>query len=311
LDFGIFLEDAAQALATGVLVGGAYALMCVGLGIIFGSMRVINFAQGDFMMLGMYATYYLATSALVGLFGLYAGPVVAALLSGPILFAFGWVLHKTMISRVTGARVADMDGGGGYAQLILTLGIGLVLQNGGLILFGSTPIAVLTPLSRQSWEVGTVLFNQARVVAFVAAVAIAVLVNLFLTYSRIGRGLRAAADNPVAATYMGVDVTKAHRIAFSLGVAVTAVAGGLLASTQSFQPYIGIDFVIVMYAGVVLGGLGSIMGAFWGGLTIGLVQQLSTLFLPYQLQNTTIFLVFLLIIFFWPQGMFGRVSERT
>lgn len=311
MELGIFLEDAAQALATGVLVGGAYALMCVGLGIIFGSMRVINFAQGDFMMLGMYGTYYLATSALVGLFGLYAGPAVAALLSGPILFAFGWVLHKTMISRVTGARVADMDGGGGYAQLILTLGIGLVLQNGGLILFGSTPIAVLTPLSRQSWEVGTVLFNQARVVAFVAAVAIAACVNIFLTYSRIGRGLRAAADNPVAATYMGVDVTKAHRIAFSLGVAVTAVAGGLLASSQSFQPYIGIDFVIVMYAGVVLGGLGSIMGAFWGGLTIGLVQQLSTLFLPYQLQNTTIFLVFLLIIFFWPQGMFGRVSERT
>lgn len=311
MEFGIFLEDAAQALATGILVGGAYALMCVGLGIIFGSMRVINFAQGDFMMLGMYATYYLATSALVGVFGLYAGPAVAALLSGPVLFAFGWVLHKTMISRVTGARVADMDGGGGYAQLILTLGIGLVLQNGGLILFGSTPIAVLTPLSRQSWEVGTVLLNQARVVAFVAAIAIAALVNLFLTYSRIGRGLRAAADNPVAATYMGVDVTKAHRIAFSLGVAVTAVAGGLLASSQSFQPYIGIDFVIVMYAGVVLGGLGSIMGAFWGGLTIGLVQQLSTLFLPYQLQNTTIFLVFLLIIFFWPQGMFGRVSERT
>lgn len=311
MELGIFLEDAAQALATGVLVGGAYALMCVGLGIIFGSMRVINFAQGDFMMLGMYATYYLATSALVGLFGLYAGPAVAALLSGPILFAFGWILHKTMISKVTGARVADMDGGGGYAQLILTLGIGLVLQNGGLILFGSTPIAVLTPLSRQSWEVGTVLFNQARVVAFVAAVAIAACVNIFLTYSRIGRGLRAAADNPVAATYMGVDVTKAHRIAFSLGVAVTAVAGGLLASSQSFQPYIGIDFVIVMYAGVVLGGLGSIMGAFWGGLTIGLVQQLSTLFLPYQLQNTTIFLVFLLIIFFWPQGMFGRVSERT
>ena len=311
MELGIFLEDAAQALATGILFGGAYALMCVGLGIIFGSMRVINFAQGDFMMLGMYATYYLATSALVGLFGLYAGPAVAALLSGPILFAFGWILHKTMISRVTGARVADMDGGGGYAQLILTLGIGLVLQNGGLILFGSTPIAVLTPLSRQSWEVGTVLFNQARVVAFVAAVAIAACVNIFLTYSRIGRGLRAAADNPVAATYMGVDVTKAHRIAFSLGVAVTAVAGGLLASSQSFQPYIGIDFVIVMYAGVVLGGLGSIMGAFWGGLTIGLVQQLSTLFLPYQLQNTTIFLVFLLIIFFWPQGMFGRVSERT
>lgn len=311
MDIGIFLEDAAQALLTGVLVGGAYALMCVGLGIIFGSMRVINFAQGDFMMLGMYATYYLATSFVIGIFGVYVGPVVSALLSGPVLFSFGWLLHKTMISRVTGARAAEMDGGGGYAQLILTLGIGLVLQNGGLLLFGSTPTAVLTPLSRQSWEFGPALLNQARVVSFLVAITIAALVNLFLNYSRSGKGLRAAADNPVAATYMGIDVAKAHRLAFSLGVAVTAIAGGLLASSQTFQPYIGIDFVIVMYAGVVLGGLGSILGAFWGGLTIGIVQQASSLFLPYQLQNTTIFVVFLLIIFLRPQGMFGRVSERT
>jgi len=99
--------------------------------------------------------------------------------------------------------------------------------------------------------------------------------------------------------------------AFGLGVGITAVAGGLIASSQSFQPYIGFDFVIVMYAGVVLGGLGSILGAFWGGLTIGLVQQMSTLVLPYQLQNSAIFVVFLLIIFFRPRGMFGRVWERA
>ncbi len=309
--FEIFLDDAAQALTTGVMVGGTYALMCVGLGIIFGSMRVMNFAQGDFMMLGMYATYYLAATAVLRSFGIYAGPVVAALLAGPVIYIVGWVLHRTMISRVTGTKVADAEGGGHYAQLILTLGIGLVLQNGGLILFGSSPVSVLTPLSRESWEIGPVLLNQARGIAFLAALVIAGLVYLFLTYSHLGKGLRAAADNPTAAVYMGVDVEKAHRIAFSLGVAITAIAGGLLASSQSFQPYIGIDFVIVMYAGVVLGGLGSIMGAFWGGLTIGIVQQMSTLVLPYQLQNTAIFVVFLLIIFLWPQGMFGRVSERT
>jgi branched-chain amino acid transport system permease protein len=94
-------------------------------------------------------------------------------------------------------------------------------------------------------------------------------------------------------------------------VGITAVAGGLIASTQSFQPYIGFDFVIVMYAGVVLGGLGSILGAFWGGLIIGIVQQMSTLVLPYQLQNTAIFVVFLLVVFFRPSGIFGRVAERT
>jgi branched-chain amino acid transport system permease protein len=110
---------------------------------------------------------------------------------------------------------------------------------------------------------------------------------------------------------VGVDVDRAHRLAFGLGVGITAIGGGLIASTQTFQPYIGFDFVIVMFAGVVLGGLGSILGAFWGGLTIGLVQQMSTLILPHQLQNTAIFVVFLLIIFFWPRGMFGRTWERT
>src|SRR5207248_9402471 len=131
------------------------------------------------------------------------------------------------------------------------------------------------------------------------------------THTRHGKALRAAADNSTAATYMGIDVDRAHRIAWSLGVGITAIAGGLLASSQSFQPYIGFDFVIVMYAGVVLGGLGSVLGAFWGGLTIGLVQQMSTLVLPYQLQNTAIFVVFLLIIFLRPRGMFGRVWDRA
>ena len=129
--------------------------------------------------------------------------------------------------------------------------------------------------------------------------------------SRLGKSLRAAADNPEAATYMGIDVDHAHRIAFALGVGVTAIAGGLLATNYPFHPYVGLEYVIIMYAGVVLGGLGSIIGPFWGGMTIGLVQQLSTLVLPTQLQNTAIFVVFLLIVFFMPQGFFGRVVERT
>ena len=110
---------------------------------------------------------------------------------------------------------------------------------------------------------------------------------------------------------MGIDVDRAHRIAFGIGTAITAIAGGLVASTISFQPYVGIEFVVIMYAGVVLGGLGSTMGAFMGGMVIGLVQQMSTLFLPHQLQNTAIFAVFILIMMFRPQGLFGRTSERA
>src|SRR5712675_3795910 len=303
-----FLADFLQALAAGVIVGGAYALMCIGLGIIFGSMRVINFAQGDFLMLGMYAAFYLTTGfGVLAFLGPYGGPIVAAFLAGPIVFAIGWVLHRFIVARVTGAGVAQIAGAGAYGQILVTLGISLILQNGGLIVFGSTPVGIRTPLSRQSWEIGDVLLNQARVVSLFFAVALAGGMYLFLSHTRLGKGLRAAADNPQAAIYMGIDVDRAHRIAWSIGVGITAIAGGLIATSQTFQPYIGFDFVIVMYAGVVLGGMGSILGAFWGGLTIGLVQQMSTLVLPYQLQNTAIFVVFLVIVFFRPQGMFGRV----
>jgi branched-chain amino acid transport system permease protein len=307
-----FLVDFFQALAAGLMVGGTYGLMCVGLGLIFGVMRVINFAQGEFMMLGMYCAYYLVTGFGILLFmGPYAAPIVGALLAGPIVFVIGWLLHRYLIARVTGARVVSAEAEGHYAQIILTLGIALVLANGGLILFGSTPLSVQTPLSRESWEISLIFFNQARTVAFFVAVASAIGLYFFLTRSALGKALRAAADNPIAAAYVGVDVDRSHSLAFGLGVGITAVAGGLIASTQAFQPYIGFEFAIVMYAGVVLGGMGSILGAFWGGLTIGLVQQMSTLILPYQLQNTAIFVVFLLIIFFRPRGMFGRVWERT
>jgi branched-chain amino acid transport system permease protein len=180
-----------------------------------------------------------------------------------------------------------------------------------LIVFGSAPTGVRTPLSRSSWEIGGIRLNQGRCVRVLVSVGLAATVYLFLGHTRQGKGLSAAADNSQAALYMGIDVDKAHRVAWSLGVGITAVAGGLVAGLQSFQPYTGFDFVIVMYAGVVLGGLGSILGAFWGGLLIGIVQQMSTLIPPYQLQNTAIFVVFLLVIFLRPQGMFGRLSERT
>lgn len=307
-----FMVDFFQALAAGLLVGGTYGLMSVGLGIIFGIMRVVNFAQGDFMMLGMYVAYYLVTGfGVLAFLGPFVGPIVGAALAGPVVFAIGWLLHRFLIGRVTGARVVSAEAEGHYAQIIMTLGIALVLANGGLILFGSLPLSVQTPLSRESWEIGLIFFNQARTVGFAIAALCAIGLYLFLTRSNLGKSLRAAADNPIAAAYMGIDVDRSHRFAFGLGVGITAVAGGLIASSQSFQPYIGFDFVIVMYAGVVLGGMGSILGAFWGGLTIGLVQQMSTLILPYQLQNTAIFVVFLLIIFFRPRGMFGRVWERT
>ncbi len=311
------LEGFLQALAAGLLIGAVYGLMCVGLGLIFGVMRVINFAHGDFMMLGVYAVFYLFTAfGIQAAFGNTVGPFVAILLAGPLLAVFGYAIHLALISRVSGTRTASLEGEGHYAQLILTLGIALVLQNGGLIVFGSVLASIRTPLSSSAWELGpffdmSIFINKARGVDAILSLVTMTLLTLLITRSRLGKSLRAAADNPTAATYMGIDVDRAHRIAFALGTGITAVAGGLLATNYPFHPFVGLEYVIVMYAGVVLGGMGSIVGAFWGGMTIGLVQQMSTLVLPTQLQNAAIFVVFLLIIFFRPQGFFGRMVERT
>jgi branched-chain amino acid transport system permease protein len=313
------LENFLQALVAGVLNGSLYGLMCVGLALIFGIMRVINFAQGEFLMLGMYLTLYIVTGLGLAVWvGPYAGPFVGAALAGLVLFVGGYLLHRYLVSRVTGIRAVGAEGEGHYAQLILTLGISLVLQNGGLILFGSTPQSLRTPLSARAWEIAlpfgdaaAIFVNQARTVASLMSVAATIALFWFISRSRLGKALRAAADNPEAATYMGIDVDRAHRIAFGIGAGVTAVAGGLVATYYPFQPYVGLEFVIIMYAGVVLGGMGSILGAFWGGMTIGLVQQLSSLALSVQLQNVAIFVVFLLIVLFRPQGLYGRSVERT
>lgn len=318
-DAQIMLEGFLQSLAAGALVGAIYGLMCVGLAMIFGIMRVINFAQGDLMMLGMYAAYYVFVAfGVQAVFGGFLGPYVAVALAAPLLFAFGWALHRLLISRVTGTRSTALEGEGHYAQLVLTLGIALVLQNGGMILFGSVLVTLRTPLSSVAWELGpfwgdfvSIFVNKARVVAALISIATIVALWLTITRTRLGKALRASADNPEASTYMGIDVDRSHRIAFALGTAITAVAGGLLATNYPFHPFVGLEYVIVMYAGVVLGGIGSIIGAFWGGMAIGLIQQLSTLVLPTQLQNAAIFVVFLLIVVLRPQGFFGRSVERT
>jgi branched-chain amino acid transport system permease protein len=313
------IENFLQLLTAGLLTGAVYGLMCVGLSIIFGVMRVINFAQGEFMMVGMYFAYYCFGVIAGGvLFADLVAPYLAALLAGPAVFVLGVLLHKLFVSRVTGISGSRLDAEGHYAQLILTLGLSLILANGGLVVFGSAPVSISTPLSSTPWVVGPlhgedilIFVNQGQTVAAALAVVVVALFAWLMSRSRLGRSLRAAADNPRAAVYMGVDVDRAYRLAFGFGVGITAIGGGLLASQYPFQPYVGIEFVIVMYAGVVLGGLGSLRGAFFGGLTIGLIQQLSALFLPNQLQNTAIFVCFLLIILVRPDGLFGRAARRA
>jgi len=309
------IEQFVQVLAAGLTAGAIYGLTCVGLALIFGIMRVINFAQGDFIMVGMYLTVWIASR--LGIFGDVA-PFISALLVAPLMFTAGAALHRFLISRTTGLRAVGLSGDGHQAQLILTLGVALILQNGALIVMGSSPVSIVSHLSSNAWEIpllidddSTLFLNKARTLAALLSVAVAMGLFRLIRSTELGKSLRAAADNPEAATYVGIDVSRAHRIAFGLGAAIAGVAGGLLVLTTPAQPFVGTDYIIIMYAGVVLGGIGSITGAFWGGMVIGLVQQLSTLVLPLQLQNATVFLVFVLILLLRPQGLFGRSAERA
>jgi branched-chain amino acid transport system permease protein len=316
----ISLEVVLQTLVAGVMVGCTYGLMCVALGLIFGVMRLINFAQGDFLMLGMYFAFSIVTVLGLDQAGAISGVpaiLICAFLAVPVFFLVGWFIHAILLRHV-GQEQGLSDLEAHQAQLIVTLGVSLVLTNGGLMLFGSTPISINLPFSSQAWMIApfgpentAVFVNKALALATVVTVAITVCLYALLNHTSLGRRLRAAADNPVAAIYMGIDVTRAYRTTFGLGIALTAVAGVMVATYYPFQPYVGLDFVIIMYSGVVLGGMGSVMGSFWGGLIIGLVQQLSSLVLPLQLQSTTVFVVFLAILLIRPRGLFGRAVERA
>jgi branched-chain amino acid transport system permease protein len=279
-----------QAIVGGLLLGGIYALLAAGLTLIFGVMRVINFAQAEFMMVGMFATYVLAT-------GLGIDPLLLALPIGGILALLGMVLAQGLLERV--------PRGDHNAQLILTLGVSLVLQNLMLVVFGPTPRPVVRPYTNSYWTPFDLFINEARLFACLASLVIMVALYLFLTRTWTGRAMRATADDPVAAVGVGINVRRTHVLAFMVGTGLAGVAGTLIVTFTAAAPSIGNDFIIIMFLAIVLGGLGSVAGATLGAFVVGLVQSISGLLLPLQLQNVMLFVVFVLILLVRPQGLFG------
>ena len=168
------------------------------------------------------------------------------------------------------------------------------------------PRGIKTAYATQAFALGPLLINQARAYAFLMALFLAGVVYVFLTRTDLGKALRAAADDPEAAGYQAIDVRRMHALAFAIGNALVAAAGGLLATYHPIEPTVAVNFIVLMFVAVVLGGLGSIPGAFVGGVLIGLVQSLTLLILPFQLQNVGVFITFLLVLYLRPQGLFGQ-----
>lgn len=283
-----------QVMLTGLMQGGVYALISIGLTIIFGVLGVINFAQAEFLMLGMYSSLILFLSFSIS-------PLLVFFLLIPVFLVAGAVIQRTLIEPI----IDEQE----YAQLILTFGILLILQNGALILFGSTPQTIDIQYSAAAFSLGPFGVNQARAIAFLFAIGISGLTFAFLRYTEFGRAIRATADNSVAAEYAGIDVRRVYMVAFGLGIALTACAGALLVMYYPVSPTVGFDFIVLMFVVVVLGGLGSVRGALVAGLLVGVIESLSSIWLPLELQPAVVFALFLLVVLFRPQGLFGT-SQR-
>lgn len=293
------LDHVLQLFVTGVLQGGILALLSVGLSLIFGVVRVVNFAQADFMMLGMYAVFFAASALAVD------STVLAVLVFAPF-FLFGWLLYVVIIRRVHAAT--EVLGGVENAQLMVTLAISLIVQNAALMTLGANPRALRTGQVLQVWNVFGITIDKPRVVAFLVALVLGIGL-LWALRTGIGRRIRAAADNAEAAAYCGVDVGRAYAASFAIAVGLAAVAGGILVSYYPVQPLTGMNFILLMFTAVLLGGLGNVGGALVGGLILGLLQSLAGLVLPFQLSNLVVFGIFLIVLFFRPNGIFGKAQR--
>lgn len=283
---------ATQAIVTGLLIGGVYGLVAMGLTLIFGVLDIVNFAHGAFLAVALFITYWLVSSM-----GLH--PYVTILVTVPVMFAVGYAVQRGVLSGAMGKPLEN--------QLLITLGISLVIENGLLLLFGANPRSVPLPGDRTIGILGAVA-DLSRILAFVGALVLAGVLFLVLQRTRLGTAIRAVAANNAGAQLVGIDTRRIYALTFAIGTACAGAAGTLVAPLVTVEPSTGALFNIVAFVVVVIGGMGNVVGALVGGFIIGLAEQLGTIFLPGQSPLLSVFIVFVLVLFFRPQGLFGRTS---
>lgn len=282
-----------QALLDGLMLGGVYAVISIGLTLVFGVVSIVNFAQAQFLMLGMYVAYF--AWRYVGL-----DPLFGSVLSFAVVFVLGYWVQQTLIRRVLKAPEV--------AQIFLTVGILIIIENLALIFFGSEFKSVQTWYQNESLEFEGLIISLPYGIAFCASVVAGLGIWWLLAKTWWGRTVRATAQDPMAAKLMGIDPDKIYRLSFGLGVGLTAFGGAIILPYLTVSPSVGEQFGVLMFTVVVLGGLGNVLGAVVGGLAVGIIQSLSGLFLPLQLQNMVLFIVFILTLTLRPEGLLRKTS---
>lgn len=283
-----------QSIVNGILMGGVYGLVAIGLTLIFGVMKIINFAHGSLMMLGMFTTYWLYV--LAGL-----DPYLSLLLSIPCLFVLGLLIERFLIAQVLDAPA--------HNQLLLTLGISLFIENFALFLWTPNFRTLEVTYLRKAAMVGSVMISLPKLVAFIFAIILTILLYCFLKGTDMGKAIRAASEEREGALTVGINLRRIYYVAFGIGAACVGAAGTLTAPFFYVNPHVGGIFVITAFVVVVLGGMGNFIGALVGGLIIGLAESVGAAFVPGQLKQFIIYFIFILVLLFKPEGLFGRTGE--
>jgi branched-chain amino acid transport system permease protein len=280
-----------QLIANGLLLGGVFALISIGLTLIFGIVRVVNFAHGEMLMVGLYATWLL--SAKLGLH-----PYLAAAPLAVAFFFLGALMQRTIIQPLMNADP--------HIQIFATVGVGTALANGALMIFSADLRSVDLPWARQATDLfGLASVSRGNLVAFaVSGVATTGLI-LFLRRTHLGRAIRAVAQNRYAAPLMGIDVNRIYAITFGIGAGCVGLAAAVLAPLYPAFPTVGSFFVLTAFVVVVLGGMGSLEGAVIGALIIGLVESLAGYYVAPDLKEVVYFVIFLGILIARPAGLLG------
>ena len=280
----------AQAVLTGLLSGGVYGLVAMGLTLIFGVLDIVNFAHGAFLALALFVSFWMVD-------GLGVHPYLALLVGTPLMFALGALVQRGVLAPSMGKPLEN--------QLLITLGLALLIENGLLLFAGADPRSVALPGDTAVPVLGAVT-ELSRLLAFAGALALAAVLYVLLQRTRLGTAIRAVAANETGARLVGINTRRMYALTFALGTACAGAAGTLVAPLVTIEPTTGALFNIIAFVVVVIGGLGNVLGALVGGLLIGLAEQLGGIYLPGQSSLLAVFVVFVLVLFLRPQGLFGR-----
>lgn len=281
-------------IASGLIMGGIFALVATGLTVVFGVTKIVNFAHGEFLMLGMYFVLYMHRITLIS-------PYLCVLVAVPVFFLLGALYYKFVLGLVM-HRDSEV-------HILTTLGTSIVLQSLALACFDPDVQTLPGSLALAPISIGKVRLSSERIMAFVAALAILGLMTLLLSRTRLGKVVRACADNSDLATAAGISTKLISMIVFGIGASMAAFAGGMILPFFPVSPYVGFSFTITCFVIVVLGGLGNLRGALIAALLIGLIESATEFFWIASLKQVVTFGLFALTLLFRPSGLFGRSKE--